>query len=76
MAVIPKDHPLAEEPAFLVKALKNEPFMLLEKGDKAEISNVFTVNGLTPDVKFTTWDDYAIMSMVERGLGITVYCPS
>lgn len=47
MAVIPKDHPLAEEPAFPVKALENEPFMLLEKGDKAEISNVFTVNGLT-----------------------------
>ena len=72
MAVIPKDHPLAEEPAFPVKALKNEPFMLLEKGDKAEISNVFTVNGLTPDVKFTTWDDYAIMSMVEQGLGISI----
>lgn len=72
MAVIPKDHPLAEESAFPVKALENEPFMLLEKGDKAEISNVFTVNGLSPDIKFTTWDDYAIMSMVEQGLGISI----
>ena len=72
MAIIPKDHPLAEEQAFPVNALENEPFMLLEKGDKAEISNVFTVNGLTPDIKFTTWDDYAIMSMVEQGLGISI----
>ena len=27
---------------------------------------------LKPDIKFTTWDDYAIMSMVECGLGISV----
>ena len=25
-----------------------------------------------PDVKYTTWDDYAIMSMVESGLGISI----
>ena len=72
MAVIPKEHPLAGEPVFPVKALEQEPFMLLEKGGRAEIANVFAVNGLTPDVKFTTWDDYAIMSMVEQGLGISI----
>lgn len=27
---------------------------------------------LTPNVHFTTWDDYAIMSMVEGGLGISM----
>ena len=26
-------------------------------------------NGLKPNVRFTTWDDYAVMSMVESGLG-------
>ena len=25
-----------------------------------------------PKVHFTTWDDYAIMSMVESGLGISI----
>ena len=24
------------------------------------------------DIRFTTWDDYAIMSMVEAGLGISI----
>ena len=28
--------------------------------------------GLHPQVHFTTWDDYAIMSMVESGLGIAI----
>ena len=46
--------------------------MLLEKGAKAEISEIFERNNLTPNVKFTTWDDYAVMSMVESGLGIAI----
>lgn len=72
MAVIPKHHPLAKEKAFPVAALKEEPFMLLEKGGKAEIAEIFKRNRITPQVKFTTWDDYAIMSMVEQGLGISI----
>ena len=31
-----------------------------------------SVDGLTPRVHVTTWDDYAIMSMVESGLGISI----
>lgn len=46
--------------------------MLLEKGAKAEVSEIFERCGLTPKVHFTTWDDYAIMSMVESGLGISI----
>ena len=72
MAVIPGNHPLADLEKFPVKALCDEPFMLLEKGAKAEISAVFERNHLTPNVKFTTWDDYAVMSMVESGLGISI----
>ena len=72
LAVIPEDHPLKDCEKFPVKALCSEPFMLLEKGAKAEISEIFEQNGLTPNVKFTTWDDYAVMSMVESGLGIAI----
>ena len=46
--------------------------MLLEKGAKAEISEIFERNKIKPDIRFTTWDDYAIMSMVENGLGIAI----
>ncbi len=46
--------------------------MLLEKGVKSEISEIFEKHGITPKVHFTTWDDYAIMSMVENGLGISI----
>ena len=72
LAVIPENHPLASCDKFPVKALCEEPFMLLEKGDNTEISSIFRQNSLSPHVQFTTWDDYAIMSMVESGLGISI----
>ena len=72
MAIIPENHPLKDCDLFPVNALCKEPFMLLEKGAKAEISEIFERNNLTPNVKFTTWDDYAVMSMVESGLGIAI----
>ena len=72
MAIIPENHYLSDCTKFPVAALCDEPFMLLEKGAKAEVSEIFEKNNLTPKVHFTTWDDYAIMSMVESGLGISI----
>ena len=72
LVVLPEDHPLADCEYFPVRALCEDPFMLLEKGAKAEVSGIFERCGITPKVRFTTWDDYAIMSMVESGLGISI----
>lgn len=72
MVVLPKDHPLAELEKFPVNALNEYPFILLEKGVKAEITDIFLGNNLIPKPKYTTWDDYAVMSMVEKGLGISI----
>ncbi len=72
LAILPEHHSMAQWEHVPVEALCNEPFMLLEKGAKAEISEIFERYGLSPKVHFTTWDDYAVMSMVESGLGISI----
>ena len=72
LAVIPKDHPRAKDKKFPIKALADEPFMLLEKGNGEEMERILRENGLEPRISFSTWDDYAIMAMVEKGLGISV----
>lgn len=72
LVILPQNHPLANCEKFPVESLCDYPFMLLEKGAKAEISAIFEQNKIAPDVHFTTWDDYAIMSMVESGLGISI----
>lgn len=72
LVILPENHPLADCEQFPVAALCDDPFILLEKGAKMEVSEIFERCGLNPKVRFTTWDDYAIMSMVESGLGISI----
>lgn len=72
LAILPEKHPLVRFDKVPVAALCDEPFMLLEKGAKTEVSEIFERCNLKPKVHFTTWDDYAIMSMVESGLGLSI----
>lgn len=72
MVVLPENHPLADRDKFPINELTSSPFMLLEKGAKAEISEIFERHHISPQIHFITWDDYAIMSMVESGLGISI----
>lgn len=72
LVVLPENHPLANCEQFPVNALCDSPFMLLEKGARAEISELLEQWNVLPNVKFTTWDDYAILSMIESGLGISI----
>lgn len=70
--IMPENHPLAVRDSFPLSALCDYPFMLLEKGAKSDISEMIQQCGLQLNIHFTTWDDYAIMSMVESGLGISI----
>ncbi|OOM73685.1 HTH-type transcriptional regulator GltR [Clostridium puniceum] len=72
LVVLPEDHPMVDCERFPVQALNDYPFMLVEKGAKAEISEIFQKCNIQPKIHFKTWDDYAIMSMVESGLGISI----
>ena len=72
MAVLPEGHPLASLPKVPLASLCQEPFMLLKKGEQSEMLELFERCNLKPKVQVTTWDDYAIMSMVENGLGVSI----
>lgn len=48
------------------------PFLLLEHGGKAEVSELLERCGVQPDIRFTTWEDFAIMAMVERGMDVSI----
>ena len=72
LAVIPENHPLAKCEKFPSAQLEQEPFLLLEKGGRSDVTDMLKKYGISPNVRFTLWDDYAVMSMVESGLGISV----
>lgn len=71
-AVLPVNHPLAKKETLDYKDLDEQPFLLLEHGGKTEVSELLEKNNVHPNIRFITWEDYAIMSMVENGLGIGV----
>ena len=70
LIVLPKDHPLAGLEKFPVSSVRDFPFILLQQGALSEITRYFETVNISPNVRYTTIDDYAIMSMVEKGLGI------
>lgn len=72
LVVMPKGHPLCEYEKIPIAALSDYPFMLLEKGTNKDISRFLESSGIQLDVFFRTWDDYAIMAMVEQNLGIAI----
>ncbi len=72
LAVLPKGHPLCEQKEIDIHQLEGQPFLLLEHGSKTEVSDLLEKNQVHPQIRFTTWEDYAIMAMVEKGLGIGI----
>lgn len=72
MVVLPAGHPLSEKPVIGPHDLDEQPFLLLEHGGKTEVTEILERNHIRPNIRFTTWEDYAIMAMAEKGLGIGI----
>ena len=70
--VLPVDHPLVVKKKILFSDLEDQPFLLLEHGGKTEVSELLEAHDIHPQIRFTTWEDFAIMSMAEKGLGIGI----
>ena len=70
--VLPTGHPLAEKETVAIEDLDHLPFLLLEHGGKTEVSDLLERFHVQPDIRFTTWEDFAIMAMVEKGMGIGI----
>lgn len=72
LVILPENHSLATYDVFPVTSLCENSFILSEKGARTEISEIFKKNNISPKVDFTTWENDAVMSMVEKGLGISI----
>ncbi len=72
LAILPEGHPLTKKARIPLTSLSEEPFLMLKKGNTIEAAELFQQQKFSPNVQFTTWDDYAILSMVECGLGVSL----
>ena len=72
LAIVPRDHPLASLPRFPLREAEHEPFISLLESSDHDARRALEAAGVKPDIKFTTKDDYAIIAMVEQGLGVSI----
>ena len=70
--VLPSDHALAKKETVAAEGLNGLPFLLLEHGGKTEVSDLLEQYHVQPDIRFITWEDFAIMAMVEKGMGVSI----
>mgnify|MGYP000504754520 FL=1 len=70
--VLPSDHTLAKKETVAAEDLNGLPFLLLEHGGKTEVSDLLEQYHVQPDIRFITWEDFAIMAMVEKGMGVSI----
>lgn len=72
LAVLPQGHPLADAAAVPVGQFGREPVVSLVDSTNQDALRVLRAAGVEPDIRFQTADDYALISMVENGLGICI----
>lgn len=72
LAVVPIDHPLAKKDTCPVSAFLSEPVISLLPQIDRDAREVFRQAGITPNTRYTVEDDYAMLAMVEKGLGICI----
>ena len=72
LVILPKDHPLAGLPCFPISFARQESFISLLESSDQDLRRALDAEDIRPNVRFVTKDDYAIIAMVEQGLGIAI----
>ena len=72
LAILPMDSRFASYPRFPLVECETEPFISLLKSSDHDARRALKAAGVEPNVRFYTKDDYAIIAMVEQGLGMSI----
>ncbi len=72
LAIVPEDSRFATYPKFPLIECETEPFISLLESSDHDARKALDSAGVKPNVRFYTKDDYAIIAMVEQGLGVSI----
>ncbi|WP_019911190.1 LysR family transcriptional regulator [Paenibacillus sp. HW567] len=72
LAILSKEHPLSRAPFMPLAQIAYEDFIIPKAGSDYDVRRVLEKAGIKPNIKFSAGDDYAIIAMVENGLGISI----
>lgn len=72
LAVLPQNHPLAGNDSYPIMRCCDEDFIMPALGRDDDVAALFEKFQIEPRILFSTLENYATISMVEKGLGISV----
>jgi len=72
LAILPTDHRFSAYKKFPLVECEKEAFITLLEASNHDAQRALDAAKVKPNIKFSTKDDYAIIAMVEQGLGISI----
>ncbi len=72
IAVLPANHPLANEKCYSLEECSNEDFIMPGKGQDIDTLGVLSRHDLHPRIAYETIETAATLGMIEAGMGITI----
>ncbi len=72
IAVLPKDHPMAHSDRYPISLCEKEKFIMPALGRDDDVVDMLTRNGVQPNIQFSTLENYSAISMIEKGLGMSI----
>lgn len=72
VAILPRGHRLAGYEAVPTQELRTEPFISLRQSSNHDIHRALDKAGVQPHIRYATRDDYALIAMVQQGLGVSI----
>ena len=72
IAVLPKDHPCANDDVYTLSLCDGERFIMPALGKDSDVIELFCRTGLDPDIAFSTFEAFATFALIENGLGMTI----
>ena len=71
-AILPKNHPLAQQEVCRVADVAKESFISLLEASNHDARRALDAVHMKANVRFRTKDDYAVIAMVRQGLGVSI----
>ena len=71
--VVAKDSPYASADYFPAEAMSEEPYIKVTNDTHTEMDILFETHKVNPSIRFEIDNDFAVMAMIEKGLGYGVF---
>lgn len=73
LIIVPDKHPLAGQNEISFEQIKDDKFIMPKISCDNDVRRILKENNVNPDIKFELEDDQAIISMVQHGMGISIF---